>query len=69
MNKDYFNASGLPDPTAFEAMQHINAEERQLAADRVNRLIKQLKAIIGENGFTLEKRIELRDTRTGILFK
>ena len=66
MNKDYFNASGCADPTAYEAIR--NADRRD-AEQRVSRLIKTLKTTIADNGFVLTARIELKDIKSGIVFK
>lgn len=64
----YFNQSGYPDPTAFEALKPIIEEENAVEI-KVNFLIKVLKFIIRESGFELVNRIEIKDIKTGRVFK
>lgn len=68
MSKPWQNSEGYSDPTAFEALQPIIKEESELEK-KVNFLIKVLKFIIRESGFELISRIEVRDTKTGRVFK
>ena len=63
-----FNASGCPDPTAYEAMKPIIREENEIGG-KANFLIKILKFIISESGFELLNRIELRHSKSGKEFK
>ena len=60
MGNPRLNASGLPDPTAYQAVQELSDEER-----RLNQLVKTLKYIIHLAGYDLEERIVLQDRRTG----
>lgn len=62
MNKDFYNASGCADPTAYRAMRNIDRTE---TAANANQLIKTLKALIAQNGFTLLNRIEIKDIKSG----
>lgn len=55
-----FNSHGAKDPTAYEAIRNVSAEEQ-----RVGLLIRTLKYIIDVAGFDLLNRIELRDRYTG----
>ena len=64
----HLNQSGLPDPTAYQALKPIIKEEAALEA-KVNFLIKVLKYIISESGFEPLARIELRDKATGRCFR
>lgn len=64
----YLNQSGLPDPTAYQALKPIVKEEAAVEA-KVNFLIKVLKYIISESGFELLARIELREKSTGRCFR
>lgn len=64
MGNPHFNASGLPDPTAYEAIKEVSAEEL-----RFQTLIKTLKNVIRLSDFELENRIELRDRRTGRTYR
>lgn len=68
MSKPWQNSEGYSDPTAFEALQTIIKEESELEK-KVNFVIKVLKFIIRESGFELIGRIEIRDTKTGRVFK
>lgn len=65
----YYNASGYPDPTAYEAIKAVQAEEAAEAEARLHLLIRELKKEIADRGFELLNRIELRDTRTGKIFR
>lgn len=58
-----YNASGLSDPTAYEAISQVIKEERELD-ERVRNLISVLKFIIDWAGFELISRIEIRDKKT-----
>lgn len=64
----HFNASGCPDPTAYEALKPIIKEDTELE-NRVNFLIKVLKFIISQSGFELLNRIEIKDKKTGRTFR
>ena len=68
----YRNPSGLPDRTAHDAMTNIMREHEQQqeeADQRVNTLIKTLKATIDLAGCELLARIELRDKKTGRAYR
>lgn len=64
----YYNQSGCADPTAYEALKPIIAEENAPEI-KVNFLIKVLKYIIRESGFELQNRIEIKDLKTGRTFR
>ena len=66
MNKEFYNASGCADSTAYAA---INNVLRKDAEARVSLLIKDLKATIAAEGFVLARRIEVKDIKSGIAFK
>lgn len=68
MNKPWENAEGYSDPTAYKALQPIIKEESELEK-KVNFLIKVLKFIIREAGFEPMNRIEIRDVKSGRVFK
>ncbi len=69
MRGDYFNSEGYPDPTAYSAMSTIKREENAALDYKVNFLIKVIKFIATEAGFDITNRIELRDRKTGRVFK
>lgn len=62
----FYNGSGCADPTAYNAIRKV---EHDRAVENVNRLIKEIKALITNNGFVLLNRIELKDEKSGIIFK
>lgn len=62
------NSEGYYDPTAYYGLRPIIKEESALERE-VNTLIKVLKYIISKSGFELVSRIELRDKKTGRVFK
>ena len=64
----YYNQSGCADPTAYAALKPLIAEENALEG-KVNFLIKILKYIICESGFELQNRIEIKDLKTGRIFR
>lgn len=68
MAKPWENAEGYPDPTAYEAMKPVIAEENE-QEKRVKTLIHILKHIIDFAGFDLLNRIEIRDRKNGKEFK
>ena len=67
--KPWENAEGYTDPTAYNAIKKVSAEEHEALDAKVNTLIKVLKFIIAESGFELVARIELRDRKTGRFFR
>lgn len=70
--KPWENAEGYADPTAYNAIKKVSAEEHEALDAKVNTLIKVLKVlkfIIAESGFELAARIELRDRKTGRFFR
>ena len=62
----FYNGSCCADPTAYNAIRKV---EHDRAVENVNRLIKEIKALITDNGFVLLNRIELKDEKSGIIFK
>lgn len=66
--KNFYNAEGYPDPTAYEAMKPVIQEEQQLEK-KVHNLVNVLKFIIEWAGFELISRIQIRDKKTGKEFK
>lgn len=62
-----YNAEGYVDPTAYAALKSISHDEK--AEKKAAYLICVLKFIVRESGFELLNRIELRDRRTGRIFR
>lgn len=67
-NNPYYNKEGFADPTAYNALNRVAQEEAALKS-KVNFLIKVLKFIADGAGFDVINRIELKDRKTGKLFK
>lgn len=68
----YRNTEGYADPTTHDALTNV-MRSQQIAFDdadaRNNRLIKVIKSIIDIAGFDLVARIEVRDRKTGRIYK
>ena len=62
------NSEGYYDPTAYDGMKSIIRDENALNG-RVSDLIRVLKFIIHNCGFELVSRIEIKDIKTGRIFK
>lgn len=66
------NSEGYYDPTAYHGLRNIirNIIREENAVDyEVSTLIKVLKYIINRAGFELVSRIELKDKKSGRVFK
>lgn len=64
----YRNPSGLPDPTAHDAIQTV-LKEKDDADQRVQSFIRAVKVMIDQSGYDLLARIEVRDRKTGRCFR
>ena len=62
------NSEGYYDPTAYEGVKSIVREKNALDG-RVSDLVRVLKFIIRSCGFELVSRIEIKDVKTGRVFK
>ena len=62
------NSEGYYAPTAYEGMRSLVREENALDG-RVSDLIKVLKFIIRNCGFEVVSRIEIKDIKTGRVFR
>lgn len=62
------NSEGYYDPTAYEGMRSLVREENALEG-RVSDLIRVLKFIIRNCGFEVVSRIEIKDIKTGRVFR
>lgn len=63
-----YNNEHYPDPTAQTAMDNVQRAQED-AERRLTQLIGVIKPIIDWAGFDLCARIELRDRRTGRIFR
>ena len=65
------NGSGCPDPTAYEAIKHIQSEERK--SNRVDNdahtVVTTIKNILDLAGFELVERIQIRHKKSGKIFR
>lgn len=62
------NSEGYNDPAAYEGMKPVIAEENALYREMIA-LISVLKYIIDKSGFELVNRIEIKDKKTGRVFR
>lgn len=67
-NDGVYTTSRQPDPTAYAAICGVSREENALKR-KAAFLINVLRYIVRESGFELQGRIELKDKRTGRIFK
>lgn len=69
--KPWLNNSGCPDPTAYEAMKHIQIEEKK--SNRVDAdahtVVTTIKNILDLAGFELIERIQIRHKKSGKIYK
>ena len=66
MRKDFYNASGCKDPTAYEAIKAVEREEK--ATERYKRLRRIILGICDLAGFQISIR-SLKDKSTGKIWK
>lgn len=62
-----YNGSGYPDPTAYQAIKHIQAEEKE--TERLHKLLNLIFMICELSDFIVVERITLRDKRTGKIYR
>lgn len=62
--KPWENNFGARDPTAYAATKAITDEE-----ERVSNLVRAIKTLIHLSGFDLLNRIELRDKKSGRIYR
>ena len=69
--KPWLNDSGCPDPTAYEAMKHIQKEEKWLnrVDSDAHTVVTTIKNILDLAGFELVERIQIRHKKTGKIFR
>ncbi len=66
------NAEGYMDTTAHDALTNVMRDKQAEldAADlRCNRLIKSIKTLIDLAGFDLTGRVEMKDRKTGRIYR
>lgn len=66
--RDGRNSEGYSDPTAANAISQVSREENE-SDKRANDLIKVLKFIIRSCGFELITRIQIKEVKTGRMYK
>lgn len=69
--KPWLNDSGCPDPTAYEALKHIQNEEKRLyrVDSDAHTVITTIKNILDLSGFELLGRIQIRHTKSGKIYR
>lgn len=67
-NNPRYNVSGCADPTAYDALKPIIKEDAELE-NKVYFLVKVLKFIISQSDFELLNRIEIKDKKSGRVFR
>lgn len=68
MPKPWQNGEGYADPTAYEGLKLVIREETE-QQQRVSALVRVLKYVIDAAGFDLLNRIELKDRKTGRVYR
>lgn len=63
----HFNGSGYYDPTAFKAISSVDRDAKTEAA--VKKLLATIFYICDLAGFHLENRLELKDKKTGKIWR
>lgn len=63
-----YNGSGLPDPTAYEAIKHVEGE-RDTEKERYLRLRGCILRICEIGGFKIEGPLVLKDLRNGKVWR
>ena len=69
--KPWLNDSGCPDPTAYEAMKHIQSEEKKvnLVDENAHKVITVIKHILDLSGFELMERVQIRHRKSGRIYR
>ena len=69
--KPWLNNSGCPDPTAYEAMKHIQIEEKRLnrVDNDAHTVVTTIKNILDLAGFELVERVQIRHKKTGKIYR
>lgn len=63
-NKPWLNASGCPDPTAYQAIKNVEAVDRQ-----AGKFIKVIFLIADLTGFEIIGRIQIKHRKSGRMYK
>jgi hypothetical protein len=61
------NKSGYPDPTAYEAIMHLNTQTKPV--DRFYKLLDAIYIMCDVAGFTIKDPIVLEDKETKKIYK
>jgi len=70
--KPWLNNSGCPDYTAYEALKHIQAEDKRRfhsVDDAAHTVITTIKNILDLSGFELIGRIQIKHKKSGKVYK
>ena len=67
-NKELFhNGEGYPDPTAYEALKHM--QEEAIETERFRKVLGCVLRILELSGFRLKEKLVLEDIKTGKVWK
>lgn len=61
----YRNGEHYPDPTAGAAIRSAEPKVPDPEAERASDMIRQIKALLAENGYRLIERVKFEDVYTG----
>jgi len=64
-NKPWLNPSGLPDPTAYEALKPKVKTYNDHTTNKIDKIIKTIHVIVELAGFEICERVVLREKTTG----
>ena len=63
------NDEGYSDPTAEQAIGHVMTEQRKRRSDQETKTIKTLQNVAHLAGFDIVGRIELREHKSGRIYR
>lgn len=63
------NDEGYSDPTAETAIGHVMKEQKKRRSDQVTKTIKTLQNVAHLAGFDIVGRIELREHKSGRIYR
>lgn len=63
------NDEGYSDPTAERAIGHVMKEQKKRRSDQVTKTIKTLQNVAHLAGFDIVGRIELREHKSGRIYR
>ena len=61
----YRNGEHYPDPTAGAAIRSAESRTLDPEVERASDMVRQIKALLAENGYRLIERVKFEDVYTG----